>query len=149
LGVKFRLPKWVVVLILTASIVAAIVAVPSVRGSVLRGYRPLGRKAMLRRIGLRGLDPALFERSKSGFVLPFDRWIRCGLKAAMDQTLRDPQAIVPTGLNPEAVGRLWRAFRDGHPASIGRESGRFTCSFGGATAIASFDETARPDGLLS
>src|SRR5262249_19757947 len=37
-------------------------------------YRPLGRKAMLRRIGLRGLDPALFERPKSGFVLPFDRW---------------------------------------------------------------------------
>ena len=41
-------------------------------------YRPLGRKAMLRRIGLRGLDPALFERPKSGFVLPFDRWIRRG-----------------------------------------------------------------------
>jgi Asparagine synthase len=39
-------------------------------------YLPLGRKAMLRRIGLRGLDPALFERPKSGFVLPFDRWIR-------------------------------------------------------------------------
>ena len=36
-------------------------------------YRPLGRKAMLRRIGLRGLDPALFERPKSGFVMPFDR----------------------------------------------------------------------------
>jgi hypothetical protein len=34
-------------------------------------YRPLGRKAMLQRIGLRGLDPALFERPKSGFVLPF------------------------------------------------------------------------------
>ena len=29
-------------------------------------YRPLGQKAMLRRIGLRGLDPALFERPKSG-----------------------------------------------------------------------------------
>ena len=38
-------------------------------------------------------DPALFERPKSGFVLPFDRWIRQGLKKAMDQTMRDPQAI--------------------------------------------------------
>jgi asparagine synthase (glutamine-hydrolysing) len=78
-------------------------------------YGPLGRKAMLRRIGLRGLDPALFERPKSGFVLPFDRWIRRGLRAAMDQTLRDPQAVLPVGLNPVAVERLWQAFLDGAP----------------------------------
>jgi asparagine synthase (glutamine-hydrolysing) len=78
-------------------------------------YRPLGRKAVLRRIGLRGLDPRLFERPKSGFVLPFDRWIRLGLKDAMDQTLRDPQAIAPAGLDPVAVERLWRAFLDGAP----------------------------------
>jgi asparagine synthase (glutamine-hydrolysing) len=78
-------------------------------------YRPLGRKTMLRRIGLHGLDPALFDRPKSGFVLPFDRWIRRGLKDAMDQTLRDPQAIAPVGLDPAAVERLWRAFLDGGP----------------------------------
>jgi asparagine synthase (glutamine-hydrolysing) len=78
-------------------------------------YRPLGRKAMLRRIGLRGLDPSLFERPKTGFVLPFDRWIRRGLKDAMDRTLRDPQAIVPAGLDPAAVERLWQAFLDGAP----------------------------------
>jgi asparagine synthase (glutamine-hydrolysing) len=78
-------------------------------------YRPVGRKAMLRRIGLRGLDPALFERPKSGFVLPFDRWIRRGLKGAMDQTLRDPHAIVPVGLDPGAVERLWQTFLEGAP----------------------------------
>ncbi|MCP3416586.1 asparagine synthase (glutamine-hydrolyzing) [Bradyrhizobium brasilense] len=78
-------------------------------------YQPLGRKEMLRRIGLRGLDPALFERPKTGFVMPFDRWIRRGLKDAMDRTMRDPQAIAPTGLNPDAVERLWRAFLDGAP----------------------------------
>jgi asparagine synthase (glutamine-hydrolysing) len=78
-------------------------------------YQPLGRKALLRRIGLRGLDAAMFERPKSGFVLPFDRWIRRGLKSAMDQTLRDPQAIAPAGLDPVAVARLWRAFLDGAP----------------------------------
>jgi asparagine synthase (glutamine-hydrolysing) len=78
-------------------------------------YQPLGQKAVLRRIGLSGLEPALFERRKSGFVLPFDRWIRRGLKDAMDQTLRDPQAIVPVGLDPVAVERLWRAFLDGAP----------------------------------
>ena len=78
-------------------------------------YQPLGRKAALRRIGLRGLDPALFERRKSGFVLPFDRWIRRGLKDAMDATLRDPQAIAAAGLDPAAVARLWRAYLDGAP----------------------------------
>jgi asparagine synthase (glutamine-hydrolysing) len=78
-------------------------------------YQPLGRKAVLRRIGLRGLDPALFERPKSGFVLPIDRWIRRGLKDDMDQTLRDPQAIAPVGLDPAAVERLWRAFLEGAP----------------------------------
>ncbi len=78
-------------------------------------YKPIGRKAELRRIGLRGLDPALFERPKSGFVLPFDRWIRRGLRKTMDETLRDPQAVRAAGLAPEAVGRLWRAFLDGAP----------------------------------
>jgi asparagine synthase (glutamine-hydrolysing) len=78
-------------------------------------YGPLGRKAILRRIGLHGLEQELFERPKSGFVLPFDRWIRRGLKAAMDQTLRDPQAIIPTGLNPVALERLWRAFLEKAP----------------------------------
>ena len=76
-------------------------------------YHPLGRKAILRRIGLRGLDPALFERPKSGFVLPFDRWIRRGLRKAMDETLRDPQAVAPVGLDPAAVERLWQSFLDG------------------------------------
>jgi asparagine synthase (glutamine-hydrolysing) len=78
-------------------------------------YQPLGRKTILRRIGLRGLDPALFERPKSGFVLPFDRWIRRGLKDAMDETLRDPEAIAPAGLDPAAIERLWRSFLDGAP----------------------------------
>jgi asparagine synthase (glutamine-hydrolysing) len=78
-------------------------------------YLPLGQKAMLRRVGLRGLDPALFDRPKRGFVLPFDRWIRRGLKEAMDQTLRDPQAVAPVGLDPVAVARLWRAFLEGAP----------------------------------
>jgi asparagine synthase (glutamine-hydrolysing) len=78
-------------------------------------YQPLGRKAMLRRIGLRGLDAALFDRPKSGFVLPFDRWIRAGLRKAMDETMRDPQAIAAVGLNPDAIQRLWQSFLDGAP----------------------------------
>jgi asparagine synthase (glutamine-hydrolysing) len=78
-------------------------------------FQPLGRKSILRRIGLKGLDPALFERPKSGFVLPFDRWIRHGLRDTMDQIMRDPQVIAPVGLDPVAVERLWQAFLDGAP----------------------------------
>ena len=54
------------------------------------------KEVVLRRdIGLRGLDPALFERPKSGFVLPFDRWIRPG-SGRMDETMRDPAASPPS-----------------------------------------------------
>jgi asparagine synthase (glutamine-hydrolysing) len=78
-------------------------------------FDPVGRKAILRRIGLRGLDPALFDRPKSGFVLPYDRWIRRGLRNAMDQVLRDPAASRAAGLAPEPVQRLWEAFLAGAP----------------------------------
>jgi asparagine synthase (glutamine-hydrolysing) len=78
-------------------------------------YAPVGRKAILRRVGLKGLDPALFERPKSGFELPFDRWIRAGLRGAMDETLRDAGAVRAAGLQPATVARLWQAFLDGAP----------------------------------
>ncbi len=78
-------------------------------------FRPVGRKALLRRIGLRGLDPVLFDRPKCGFVLPFERWIRAGLDRLMDGTLRDPVAVGRVGLDPGAVLRLWKAFLDGAP----------------------------------
>ncbi len=78
-------------------------------------YLPAGRKSILRRIGLKGLDPVLFDRPKHGFVLPFDRWIRRGLRHAMDDTMRDPQATSQAGLDADAVRRLWHAFLDGAP----------------------------------
>jgi len=78
-------------------------------------YHPVLRKGALRRAGLRGLDPALFERPKRGFVLPFDRWIRKGLSGAIDQTLGDREALRRIGLCPGPVQRLWQAFREGGP----------------------------------
>jgi len=76
-------------------------------------YSPLGRKMLLRRVGLSGLDPALFDRPKSGFVLPFDRWIRTGLGKVMDQTMRDPAAAAAVSLDGRAVARLWDTFQSG------------------------------------
>lgn len=78
-------------------------------------YDPVGKKALLRRIGLRGLDPALFDRPKRGFVLPYERWIRVGLQATIDDTLRDPVAVRAAGLDPATVAALWRAFLDRAP----------------------------------
>jgi asparagine synthase (glutamine-hydrolysing) len=78
-------------------------------------YQPVRRKAALRRIGLRGLDPALFDRPKSGFVLPFERWIRQGLSGPIDQTLRDTSAVRAAGLDPATVAKLWKAYLDGAP----------------------------------
>jgi len=78
-------------------------------------FSPVGRKEILRRVGLRGLDPGLFERPKVGFVLPFDRWLRRGLRTAVDETLLDAAAVEASGLNAPAVRRLWEGFLGGAP----------------------------------
>lgn len=78
-------------------------------------FEPIGQKSILRRIGLRGLSAQLFERPKSGFVLPYDRWLRSGLGNKIDGTMRDRALIQPTGLDPVMVERLWQAFLGGAP----------------------------------
>ena len=78
-------------------------------------YNPVGRKQALRNAGLDGLDPALFERPKQGFQLPFDDWIRQHLGGAMEETMRDSAATSAAGLDPTTVARVWDAFRDGGP----------------------------------
>ncbi len=78
-------------------------------------FRPLGRKQLLRRIGLVGLDPGLFERPKRGFVLPFDTWIRRSLGRAMDETMRDEALAKAVGLDGATVAALWSAFQNGAP----------------------------------
>ncbi len=78
-------------------------------------YAPVGRKQVLRRIGLKGLDPSLFERPKVGFVLPFDRWIRRSLGTAIDDTMRDTSLARDVGLNGDVVAGLWSAYQAGAP----------------------------------
>jgi asparagine synthase (glutamine-hydrolysing) len=78
-------------------------------------YAPLGRKMLLRRVGLTGLDPGLFSRPKTGFVLPFDRWIRQSLGKAIGATMRDATLVRAVGLNSDAVARLWTSFQNGAP----------------------------------
>jgi asparagine synthase (glutamine-hydrolysing) len=76
-------------------------------------FGPVRRKAMLRRIGLEGMAPALFERPKSGFLLPYDRWIRRTLADTMNDMMRDAGAAARVGLNGTTVARLWDTFQRG------------------------------------
>ncbi|MGY6501041.1 MAG: asparagine synthase (glutamine-hydrolyzing) [Acidimicrobiales bacterium] len=80
-----------------------------------RRYRPVGRKQALRDAGLVGIPPALFERPKQGFQLPFDLWIRRNLGSSMDDTMRDRSSAEMVGLDGAAVRRLWDAYRSGAP----------------------------------
>jgi asparagine synthase (glutamine-hydrolysing) len=80
-----------------------------------RRFDPPGRKQVLRDVALRGLDPALFERPKSGFELPLDTWCRGRLADEIGAVLGDATACRAVGLDPSAVTRLWSAFRDGAP----------------------------------
>jgi asparagine synthase (glutamine-hydrolysing) len=76
-------------------------------------FHPLRQKQMLRSIGLDGLDPTIFDRPKSGFVLPFDKWIRRGLTKTIAETVLDPALCRAVGLNPGPVADLWNAFQSG------------------------------------
>lgn len=83
------------------------------RLSDTRRFEPLGRKQALRDAGLAGLDPNLFDRPKSGFVMPFDSWTRQRLRPQIDGVLRDERLAARAGLSGPAVARLWKAFQQG------------------------------------
>jgi len=78
-------------------------------------FEPLGRKQLLRDLALDNLDPQLFERPKSGFVLPIERWCRASLRGEVGALLEDAEACRAAGLEPAAVARAWRAFQAGAP----------------------------------
>ena len=78
-------------------------------------FRPLGGKQLLRRLAMPDLDPALFDRPKAGFVLPIEVWAKDQLAGEIEALFADRVLVEEVGLRPEALGRLWRAFRAGAP----------------------------------
>jgi asparagine synthase (glutamine-hydrolysing) len=78
-------------------------------------FEPLGRKQVLRDVALGDLDQSLFERPKSGFVLPIDRWARDGLRDEITTAFSDRTFCEAAGLDAGAVGRLWSAYLRGTP----------------------------------
>jgi asparagine synthase (glutamine-hydrolysing) len=75
-----------------------------------RRFTPLGRKQLLRDLALSRLDPAIFERPKSGFVLPIDTWARRRLQPQMQEVFADAALARGVGLDGDAVLTLWRSF---------------------------------------
>jgi asparagine synthase (glutamine-hydrolysing) len=82
---------------------------------VEKKFLPVGYKPLLRKYGLEGVDPKLYDRPKQGFVLPFDRWIRKNLGRVMNEVMLDESACRAAGLRPDAVARLWQSFQQGSP----------------------------------
>jgi asparagine synthase (glutamine-hydrolysing) len=80
-----------------------------------RRFSPPGRKQVLREAALSRLDPALFDRPKSGFVLPIDTWARQGLRKQMEDAFADDALARSAGLCGRTVRTLWRSFSEGRP----------------------------------
>lgn len=80
-----------------------------------RRFQPARKKQLLRDVALARLDPALFDRPKSGFVLPIDRWARRGLQPQMDRVLTSRDIVARAGLDPDTVAMLWRSYVAGKP----------------------------------
>jgi asparagine synthase (glutamine-hydrolysing) len=78
-------------------------------------FEPLGQKRLLRDYGLSGIDPSVFDRPKSGFVLPLDVWCRRRVKHVIDSTFQDQDLIAGVGLRPDAIAQLWRSYQSGAP----------------------------------
>jgi asparagine synthase (glutamine-hydrolysing) len=83
--------------------------------SPMQRFEPLGRKALLRRCALGKLDARLFERPKSGFVLPIDTWCRRSLREPMDALYRDRALCERAGVCNRTALALWRSFQAGRP----------------------------------
>ncbi len=80
-----------------------------------RRFLPLQRKQLLRDLALARLDPAIFERPKSGFVLPIEAWARKSLRPRMEALFHDPEATRRAGLDNRSLQILWRSYLDGRP----------------------------------
>jgi asparagine synthase (glutamine-hydrolysing) len=80
-----------------------------------RRFEPPRKKQLLRDLALTRFDPALFDRPKSGFVLPIDTWARQRLQPQMATVFGDAELCRRTGLQGQAVSTLWQSFVDGRP----------------------------------
>ncbi|HWW92953.1 MAG TPA: asparagine synthase (glutamine-hydrolyzing) [Vicinamibacteria bacterium] len=79
----------------------------------IRRFSPSRKKQLLRDVALGKLNPAIFDRPKSGFVLPIDSWARQRLRPQMETVFADEGLARRVGLRGEALQTLWRSFTGG------------------------------------
>lgn len=72
----------------------------------LRGLKGSG-KPVLRSLLGRYVPPALYERPKSGFGLPLDRWLRTDLKLLAEKYLMDVALRFDCWVEPRGIAELW------------------------------------------
>jgi asparagine synthase (glutamine-hydrolysing) len=75
-----------------------------------RRFSPPGKKQLLRDAALSRLDPGLFDRPKSGFVLPIDDWARRSLQPELERLLTDAELVNRVGLCASTVRTLWGSY---------------------------------------
>jgi asparagine synthase (glutamine-hydrolysing) len=76
-------------------------------------FEPVLKKMALRHAALSKLDPSLFDRPKSGFVLPIAGWTRRSLKPELDRLFSDTELIGRVGLDAATVQTLWSSYNSG------------------------------------
>jgi asparagine synthase (glutamine-hydrolysing) len=81
----------------------------------LNGTRP---KPLLADVFSDLLPPKFLERSKMGFTLPFEKWMRLGMRDEISNTFQDQGQLTRSGLDYEGVARVWEGFQRS-PAGIG------------------------------
>lgn len=80
-----------------------------------RRFCPLRRKSLLRELALGGLDPRIFERRKTGFVLPLEKWLKSTIRERIVSVFEDRKLVESVGLDPDTLRRLYRAFETSNP----------------------------------
>lgn len=81
----------------------------------LNGTRP---KPLLADVFSDLLPPKFLERTKMGFTLPFEKWMRLGLRDEISKTFQDHERLKQSGLESEGVARIWEGFQRS-PAGMG------------------------------
>ncbi len=78
-------------------------------------FHPLGRKRLLRDLAMPNLDPSIFNRPKSGFVLPISMWAKDTLADEIESTFGAAALVESVGMRPNVLQDLWRSFVAGAP----------------------------------
>lgn len=76
-------------------------------------YAESGAKRILIDAFAAELRPGLAQQRKTGFALPFDRWLRGPLREVVEDALHRPSATIGGRLDAGEIDRVWQGFLGG------------------------------------